>query len=314
MAHRPLILFATSVFGRSPDTTFACRQGCEFTTDRRRLREADAVVFHLPSANNLRRARKYPGQLWVAWSMESRVSYPLLADAAAMRHFDIVMSYERSADIWCSYLPHGTEFEEAFRNPPPPKTDTAPAVLFQSARHDLCGRNLFLRDLIRFMRIDSYGAFLKTRDLDVPDVGHATKVQVIGRYKFCLAFENSIAPDYVTEKFFEPLLAGSVPVYRGAPNVEEFAPGENCFVDASRFDGPRALAEYLNHLSTDTAAYRELHAWRERPLRGAFLEKLAPMQEDTFCTLCALVHARHPRSWWARLAWASRPLARRQPA
>lgn len=38
-----------------------------------------------------------------------------------------------------------------------------------------------------------------------------------------MAFENVIAMDYVTEKFYDPLIAGSVLVYLGAPNIADFA-------------------------------------------------------------------------------------------
>jgi len=34
----------------------------------------------------------------------------------------------------------------------------------------------------------------------------------------------------VTEKIFDPMLARSVPVYLGAPDIEEFVPA-NCFVN-----------------------------------------------------------------------------------
>ncbi|RVW61210.1 putative fucosyltransferase-like protein [Vitis vinifera] len=35
------------------------------------------------------------------------------------------------------------------------------------------------------------------------------KVQALKRYKFSLAFENSNEEDYVTEKFFQSLVAGT---------------------------------------------------------------------------------------------------------
>ncbi|HAP76773.1 MAG TPA: hypothetical protein DCR14_11885, partial [Acidimicrobiaceae bacterium] len=53
------------------------------------------------------------------------------------------------------------------------------------------------------------------------------------------------------EKFFQPLLAGSVPIYRGAPNVADFAPAPNCYIDADDFDGPADLARFLRSLTDD---------------------------------------------------------------
>lgn len=74
-------------------------------------------------------------------------------------------------------------------------------------------------------------------------------------YKFVIAFENAIAPDYVTEKFFDPLLAGSLPIYRGAPNIKDFAPGENCFIHAKDFESPQALAAFINAYCKDEHLY-----------------------------------------------------------
>ena len=60
----------------------------------------------------------------------------------------------------------------------------------------------------------------------------------------------------MTEKFFDPLIVGSVPVYLGAPNVAELAPGEHCYIDAAEFPGSLGgLAEYLLALDADPAWY-----------------------------------------------------------
>ena len=40
-------------------------------------------------------------------------------------------------------------------------------------------------------------------------------MKVLSHYKFYLAFENLAVPDYVSEKVFEGLFAGALPVYRG---------------------------------------------------------------------------------------------------
>eukprot|EP01051_Picozoa_sp_SAG22_P003884 SAG22_NODE_197_length_15520_cov_116.311264_6_plen_675_part_00 len=46
----------------------------------------------------------------------------------------------------------------------------------------------------------------------------------IARYSFYLAFENSNEPGYVTEKVYNGLDAGAIPVYLGAPDVGEYVP------------------------------------------------------------------------------------------
>eukprot|EP00960_Hanusia_phi_P033582 750533-Hanusia_phi.AAC.2 len=57
--------------------------------------------------------------------------------------------------------------------------------------------------------------------------------------------------DYVTEKFYIPLMAGAVPVYKGAPNIRDFAPDYHSFISVDDFDGPEELASYLTALHED---------------------------------------------------------------
>ena len=77
------------------------------------------------------------------------------------------------------------------------------------------------------------------------DNGRESKINLYKQYKFVIAFENACATDYVTEKFFDPLIAGAVPIYLGAPNINEFAPGEHCFIHANDFKSPKELADYI---------------------------------------------------------------------
>jgi alpha-1,3-fucosyltransferase 10 len=270
-----------------------CSLACELTTDRGRLAEADAVVFHVPTLD--RRGglpARRPGQRWVAWSMESAVNYPALADPRFLRQFDLTMTYEQTATVWCPYLEPG--MAEPLLRAPGPKTEPSPVTYFRSSPVDRSGRGRYAFELMRRVKVDSYGAVLRNRALTEGDRGRDTRLATFARYKFTLALENSIAPDYVTEKFFEPLMAGSVPVYLGAPNADDFAPGDRCFVDASHFDGPAALAAHLNRLDRDAGAYAEYHVWRRRGLRPRFRAFLDSLRESAFCRLCrALSPAGH---------------------
>ncbi|MCP4376812.1 MAG: hypothetical protein GY794_11630 [bacterium] len=193
---RAVILFFNDFFGRPADTeAIPCGDACEFTTDRRRFYEATAVVFHIPTLTGLGALQKRPRQLWVAWSMESCVNYPLVADRSFMRNFDIRMTYEQTADIWCPYLPSECEFEQALVTPLATKTGTASTVMLQSTDFDRSDRNAFAREMMEHMKVDSYGSFLKNRQIEVTDRGRDTKLRLMASYKFCISFENSIASD-----------------------------------------------------------------------------------------------------------------------
>ena len=44
------------------------------------------------------------------------------------------------------------------------------------------------------------------------------------RYRFYLAFENTCETGYVTEKVYNGLDAGVIPVYLGAPDIADYVP------------------------------------------------------------------------------------------
>ncbi|TPJ72751.1 glycosyltransferase family 10 fucosyltransferase [Mesorhizobium sp. B2-7-1] len=274
-SNAPLILFWTRWFNRPVDIAAIaqCAVPVEWTNDRRRLAEADAVVFHLPNYREIGDARKYPGQLWVAWSMESVVNYPMMADAAFMRHFDITMTYETGTDIWTPYLPDADWWEAARRAPMPLKYESAPAVHFQSSSFNKSGRDTFITELSRHIAVDCYGRYRPNREIASPDLGRQTKLETIGRYPFCLALENSIAPDYVTEKMFDPLAAGTVPVYLGAPNAAAFVP-DGSYIDAASFGTSAELAAYLRYLAETPQAYEAYFDWRSKPLPECLTRQL----------------------------------------
>jgi hypothetical protein len=144
-----------------------------------------------------------------------------------------------------------------------------------------------VRELMRHVPVHSYGRSLRNRML-ASDDGPATKRATLARYPFTLAFENSVADDYVTEKFFDPLVAGSVPVYMGTAAVRDFAPGEHCYLDVRDFAGPAALAARLRELVADPVAYRRYLAWKERPLRSAFNAMVAHTLAHPFARLADL--------------------------
>ena len=284
-----LLLFFNPFFDTYPDVDpSAAAVPCEFTTERTRYDEADVVIFHLPTLKRL--PVKRHGHIWAAFSLESEVREHRLRDPAFMSQFDFTITYQRGSDVWWPYV--GPESLPALMTPPVAKTESVPVAHFQSNPFDLSGRNAYTLELIKRIKVASYGRVLPTVANPGQIEGRDARLRVIARHRFTLAFENSIAPDYVSDKFFDILAAGSVPVYRGAPNVAEFAPAPHSYIDVADFSSPAELARYLTHLDMREEEYEEYLSWKRDGPSPAFLALLDEVPPQPFCRLAELAHAR----------------------
>lgn len=92
-----------------------------------------------------------------------------------------------------------------------------------------------------------------------------SKIDTLRRYKFCVAIENSEDEHYVSEKVYDALVAGCVPIYFGAPNVRDYVPHAEAIIDLRALGGARQTAKEITRLAADDEAYASKHAWRDRP-------------------------------------------------
>ncbi|RYZ26858.1 MAG: hypothetical protein EOO10_14410, partial [Chitinophagaceae bacterium] len=72
------------------------------------------------------------------------------------------------------------------------------------------------------------------------NIGHPVedKAAFIRNYKFIIAFENSSYPGYTTEKLYDALVAGCIPIYWGDPLV-------------SRYFNPKRFINYCDFKTED---------------------------------------------------------------
>ena len=133
--------------------------------------------------------------------------------------------------------------------------------------------------------------------------GHWLENKQIGmrRHPFVLVSENSAQPGWVTEKMYQALAAGVVPVWFGTPRgwAEQFLfplvpPGS--VVDASRWPSLQALAQFLRNIAQNASAYEHFHRWRHEPdLVKESVEvlrrELAIAFEATPCRICQELHS-----------------------
>jgi len=75
-----------------------------------------------------------------------------------------------------------------------------------------------------------------------------SKKSVLKNYKFSICYENAEnITGYITEKIFDCFLAGTIPVYRGASNIEEHIPN-NCYIHSKDFESYEELIHYLKSM------------------------------------------------------------------
>lgn len=108
-----------------------------------------------------------------------------------------------------------------------------------------------------------------------------------GRY---LAFENNVIKDYVSEKVYDGILAGTVPVYHGAPTVSRLLPDPGAVVKVSDFSDPRALAQHLKAVGSDHTKYDALLAWKANPMQAAVdaFQKVIDSTAYKYTSLCRI--------------------------
>jgi len=84
---------------------------------------------------------------------------------------------------------------------------------------------------------------------------YATKKTVLENYSFNLCFENTIADYYCTEKIWDSIRYGCLPIYYGKDNkiYEDFPTGS--FIDYCDFNDPDRLFDYIESMTVDE--YRE---------------------------------------------------------
>ena len=115
--------------------------------------------------------------------------------------------------------------------------------------------------------------------------GHAaSKVETLGEYTFALCFENMILKGWITEKIFDCFFAGAIPIYWGAPDIQEYVPDE-CFIDMRRFSGYPELRSYLKSLSE-----RDIQRYKENARDYLKSPQFQPFTKEAFAALfCRIV-------------------------
>jgi hypothetical protein len=80
----------------------------------------------------------------------------------------------------------------------------------------------------------------------------ARKREVLQQYNFNLAFENTVAPFYVTEKIWDSIENYCLPIYYGGltSTIYEIFP-KNSFIDFSQFEDAKSLYDFIQSITNE---------------------------------------------------------------
>jgi hypothetical protein len=154
----------------------------------------------------------------------------------------------------------------------------------------------YVKEMMEYIPMHSYGGCLGNRkEQEIPyddrwpkhDQRRARKHKTLRQYKFYLAFENTGVRDYVSEKVYDSLIGGALPVYRGAEGIRKFMPHEHSYVNGNGMS-PKELADTLISLGKDEAAYNKYFEWKSEPLDPKFkmMMERSYTHPNVLCRLC----------------------------
>lgn len=184
---------------------------------------------------------------------------------AAWSKYDANVTYERGADASYGYVASvDAMLRRASASPGwGERENSVSAVALRCGSGKDSGdrramRTRFIEQLGRDVDVRSYGAC--ARNAAWPKGHEKDKAHVTRLSRFCVAYENSADADYVTEKLFDCLAGGAVPIVWGGEHVREFVPpGGGLFVDD--FDSVDKLATEVKAIGADAARWDAMRSW-----------------------------------------------------
>ena len=191
-------------------------------------------------------------------AQEPPIVFPYSYDIRYHELFDYILT-------WDDDLVDGKKYHK-FQYPQV-KPESVPCIPFEEKKlislisgnkKSKAGNELYSKryEFIQFMEGHGY-------DLDLYGVGWQQegfkcyrgiverKHEVQSKYKFSLCYENMTGVSgYITEKIFDCLFSGSVPIYWGADNITDYIP-KTVFIDRREFSANEELYGYISGMAEE---------------------------------------------------------------
>lgn len=189
--------------------------------------------------------------------------------------------------------------------------EISPILYIQTSCVAPTERDEYVKELMKYQQIDSYGACLNNKPLPhhlkeinsnyINNLYHKIFLKFMARYKFVLTIENGVCDDYISEKLWRAIHVGVVPIYFGAPTIRDWLPNNKSALLVDDFPSLELLSARINTLMRDDDLYEEYLQHKTKALisNQRIIEeiKARPYQTDDhakdmefMCFICKKLH------------------------
>ncbi|XP_049884227.1 alpha-(1,3)-fucosyltransferase B-like [Pectinophora gossypiella] len=296
---------------------------CDVILQEYHPEDVDAYLFYSGYVKTFPLPR-HPKTLWAVMLDESPINRLQFMYEKALNLFNVSASFSRYSDvpmplIWLSgydELVASTYYvNTSMKNALLSKLKIAPVLYIQSNCDTATERDVYVKEIMKYIEVDSYGACLNNKNLPLQvEFNHLNGTdgylsllfdseifKFIARYKFMIAIENAVCNDYMSEKLWRVIEAGVVPIYYGSPLIRDWLPNNKSAILLEDFPTPELLSQHLHYLLNNDTAYEEYleHKIHKRVTNQKLINELTArphevdlsgVVEELECLVCSKLH------------------------
>ena len=217
---------------------------------------ADGIMFY-SSHSDLNFKKQHPQQIVISFRTD-----PLANPTGRFPpNFveDVKVSFDRASNVPRLYVCENDRALQLYNMGQPQTPSGKKGIVGMISNCKPKWRNAYIKELMKHIPIDQVGGCYHNSKVRLDrfiSKWDDVKVEFLKKsnYKYILAFENNMEPEYVTEKVFHGLLTGLVPIYYGDRSVFDYIPGNHTIIYAPDYK-PKQLAEYIIQINKDDKLY-----------------------------------------------------------
>lgn len=135
-------------------------------------------------------------------------------------------------------------------------------------------RMKFIDELNKYKKVDMGGRFLNNVGGPVE-----SKIKFLSSYKFSIAMENSEGDGYISEKIYDSLISGTIPIYYGDSTMDEYI-NPKSFILVKDENNIKKKIEYIKEIDNNNEKY--LNILKENILINDNIDTIIEKEENEF--------------------------------